>query len=215
MGLQIGSIEPREIARDALLQLRAPPLDFALREVLVARVDGFELRAVDRNAGFRQQPHASAQRDKLGADFLYRGPIVLAEVGNGLVVGRKPLDEPDHFQIAPGLALQTTARLDAIQITVDVELQEGGGMIRGPTSCRRIDTIKAQLAKIERIDERIDRANRIALVDKIIEAFRQQRRLSPISPFNEPLHRLPPQIARRIITATAFLRSQGHSRRSA
>ena len=55
--LQIGRIELREIARDALLQLRPPPLDFALREVLVARVDGFELRAVDRNAGFRQQPH--------------------------------------------------------------------------------------------------------------------------------------------------------------
>ena len=172
--LQIGRIELREIARDALLQLRPSPLDFALREVLVARVDGFELRAVDRNAGFRQQPHVSAQRDKLSADFLYRWPIVLAEVGNGLVVGRKPLDEPDHFQIAPGLALQTTARLDAVQITVDVELQESGGMIRGPTSCRRIDTIKAQLAKIERIDERIHRANRIAIVDKVIEAFRQQ-----------------------------------------
>src|SRR5436189_6355611 len=82
-----------------------------------------------------------------------------------------------------------------------------------PTRCRRIDTIKAQLAKIERIDERIDRANRIALVDKVIEAFWQQRRLSPISPFNEPLHRLPPQIARRSITAIAFLRSQGHLRR--
>ena len=44
--LQIGRIELREIARDALLQLRPSPLDFALREVLVARVDGFELRAV-------------------------------------------------------------------------------------------------------------------------------------------------------------------------
>ncbi len=88
-------------------------------------------------------------------------------------------------------------------------------MIRRPTRCRRIDTIKAQPAKIERIDERIDRANRIPLVDKVIEAVRQQRRLSPIRPFNEPLHRLPPQIARRIITATAFSRSQGQNRRRA
>ena len=47
-------------------------------------------------------------------------------------------------------------------------------MIRRPTGRRRIDTIKAQLAKIERIDERIDRANRVAIVDKVIEAFRQQ-----------------------------------------
>jgi len=36
-----------------------------------------------------------------------------------------------------------------------------------------------------------------------------QHRLPAIGPFNKPLHRLPPQIARRIISATAFLRSQG------
>jgi hypothetical protein len=49
------------------------------------------------------------------------------------------------------------------------------------------DTVEAQLAEIEHIDERVDHANRIALVDEIIEAFRQQRRLPAISPLNEPL----------------------------
>ena len=53
--------------------------------------------------------------------------------------------------------------------------------------------------------------SRVALVDPVIEAVRQQRRLLALGPFNEPLHRLPPQIARRIISATAFSRTQGQN----
>jgi hypothetical protein len=44
----------------------------------------------------------------------------------------------------------------------------------------RIDAIEPEVAKFQRIDEHIDRAYRIALVDPIIKAFRQQRRLLPI-----------------------------------
>src|SRR5262245_56927975 len=45
---------------------------------------------------------------------------------------------------------------------------------------RRPDSLKAQLGNIECIDEGIDHANRIALINPVIEAFRQQRRLRPI-----------------------------------
>ena len=161
---------------------------------------------------FVSSPISRHSSTKLRADLADRRAIVLAEIGDRLVVGRKPAQQPDHFEIAPGLALQPPARLDAVEIAVDVELQENRGMIGRPTGCRRLDTLEAQLAKIERIDERIDRANRIALVDPVIEAFRQQRRLTPIRPFNEALHRSPPQIARRIIAETAFSRSQGQKR---
>ena len=68
-------------------------------------------------------------------------------------------------------------------------------MIAGPAGRRWLDIIEAQFGEIERVDERIDRANRIALVDPVIEAFRQQRRLAAIGPFDEPLHRSPPRIA--------------------
>src|SRR5215813_10455340 len=42
-------------------------------------------------------------------------------------------------------------------------------------------------------NESVDHANRIALVNPVIEAFRQQRRLRPIRPCNEALHQIPPQ----------------------
>ena len=57
-------------------------------------------------------------------------------------------------------------------------------VIPGPPGGGRPDVLEAQLCQFERIDEGIDRANRIALLDPVIEAFRQQRRLTAIRAFN-------------------------------
>ena len=67
-------------------------------------------------------------------------------------------------------------------------------MVRRPARRCRINTIEPEVAQFQRIHEHIDRANRIALVDPIIEAFRQQRRLLAIRPLNETLHHFPPPI---------------------
>jgi hypothetical protein len=48
--------------------------------------------------------------------------------------------------------------------------------------------LEAELVEIKLLDERINDANRIALRDPLIEAFRQQRQLPPIDPFDEPRH---------------------------
>src|SRR5215475_10296398 len=85
-------------------------------------------------------------------------------------------------------------------------------MIRWPPRRRWLDALKAQLGKIQGIDEGIDHANRIALVNPVIEAFRQQRRLRTIRPGNEALHLFPRRIIRRILAAPAFSHSQGQSR---
>jgi len=66
-------------------------------------------------------------------------------------------------------------------------------MIRGPAGRCRIDAIEPEVAEFQRIDEHIDRANRIALADLIIKTFRQQRRLLAIRPLNKAPH-LPPAI---------------------
>ena len=84
--LPVGSVELRQIARHAPLQLEAASLHFVTREVLVTGVDGFELAAVDRDARRHQQAHLPAQFNKLHADLLDRSPTVLAEVGYRLVV---------------------------------------------------------------------------------------------------------------------------------
>ena len=88
-------------------------------------------------------------------------------------------------------------------------------MITRPACDRRFDVFEAQLCQLEFVDEGIDRANRIALVDPVIEAFRQQRRLTANRAFNEPSHRPPPEITGPIVPDSSFSRSQGQEGRFA
>ncbi|MEY9161405.1 hypothetical protein ABIG04_009779 [Bradyrhizobium japonicum] len=71
-------------SRNRRRQLRAPPLDFAAREVLIAIIDCFEFAAADGNAGCREQAHLAAHLDEARADLFDAGTIVLAEIGNRL-----------------------------------------------------------------------------------------------------------------------------------
>src|SRR4051794_33361353 len=48
-------------------------------------------------------------------------------------------------------------------------------MIRRPACCRRLNPLKSHLGQIERIDKHVDHANRVALINEIVEAFGQQR----------------------------------------
>jgi hypothetical protein len=59
-------------------------------------------------------------------------------------------------------------------------------MIRRPFGLGRIRAFKTQFPQIERIDEGINHANRISLVDPVIETFRQQRRLLQSVPATNP-----------------------------
>ncbi len=196
--LPVGRVELGEIAGNALLQLRAPPLHLALREVLVAVVDRLELAAVDGHARRGEQAHLAAQLDKVRAHLAQRSAVVLAEIGDRLVVGHKAPQQPQKLQIAPGFALEPPARLHAVEIAVDVELQENRGVKGGPPRCCRLDTVEPEAGEIERINEGIDCANRIVLVDPIVEALRQKRRLSPICSLDEPLHDHPRKIIREM-----------------
>src|SRR4051794_5051245 len=71
------------------------------------------------------------------------------------------------------------------------------------------------LAQVQRIHEHIDRANRIALVDPIVEAFRQQRRLLAIHHLNETLHHFPRRFSKGIIASTRFSHSLDPEQKSA
>ena len=96
--LAVGGIELAHVACHALFDLLLAALDLALREVVVATVDGLELAAVDGNAGLRQQAHLAAQLDELRANLLDRCAAVLAEVGDGFVIRREPSGQPHHLK---------------------------------------------------------------------------------------------------------------------
>ena len=107
------------------------------------------------------------------------------------MVGDEPAKQPHHLDVTAELAFEPTARLHPVQISVDVELQESRGMIGRPTGLRRLDPFEPELGEIEPIDERVDHANRIVLVDPVLQAFRKQRGLLAIRPCNKARHSIP------------------------
>jgi len=87
-----------------------------------------------------------------------------------------------------GLSLKTPTRLNTIEVAVDIDLQQYFGVIGRSTRRGRIDALKAQLAKIEFIDEGLDHSNRIGLGNIVVKKARQKDALSSVYPLNETLH---------------------------
>ncbi len=62
----------------------------------------------------------------------YRRPVILAEIGNRLVIRNQPTGKPHHLNVAARLTLKPAARLNPIEITVNGELQQHRRMVRRP-----------------------------------------------------------------------------------
>ena len=64
-------------------------------------------------------------------------------------------------------------------------------MIGRPPGFRRLDPFEPELGQIEPIGECVDHANRIVLVDPVLQAFRKQRALPAIRTLNKAPHPIP------------------------
>ena len=170
-------------------KLSAPPLHLRFGEVPIPTVDGLELAAINGNARRREKAYLTAEFDKARTDLAQRQA---AEVRNRLVIRREPAQQPHNLDIASGFSFQPPARLNPIQISIDIKLQEDRRMIRRPTSCRRVHPSETHFGQIERINKYVNHADRVTSVNEIIEAFGQERRLSTIRLFNEAPHQPPP-----------------------
>src|SRR5208283_648735 len=157
--LPVGAVELVQIACNALLDLRHAPLHLGAREVLVTIIDRLELAAVDRDAGLSGKAHRAAKRNEPGADLADGAAVVFSEIGNRLVIGNEPPRQPHHLDVAPSLALEPAARLDPVEIAIDIKLQESRRMIRGPPRRLRIDPAETQLTEIKLINKDINHAN--------------------------------------------------------
>src|SRR5471032_2644871 len=75
---------------------------------------------------------SSARSARNPADGL---AVVLAEVGYGFEVRHQASGQPNQFNVALALPLQTPARLHPIEVSVDVNLQQGRRVIGWPSCC--------------------------------------------------------------------------------
>ncbi len=83
----------------------------------------------------REQVQLTAEHNELPACTANGRPIVLAEIGDRFEVRHQSAGQPHQFDIALGLTLQPSARLDAIEVAVEIDLQHGRWMIAWP-ACR-------------------------------------------------------------------------------
>jgi hypothetical protein len=158
--LQISRVELAQVSRHALLDLSNPALNLRTREVLVAVVDRLELAAIDGDARLCQQTNLSAQRHKLRTYLADRSPVILAEIGNRLVLGNQATDEPHDFNVAASLTLKSPARLNPVEVTVDVELEQHRRMVRRSAGDFRINPVEPQIGQIELIHKYVDHTDR-------------------------------------------------------
>ena len=143
--------------------------DLGHREVLVAIIHRFELAAVNRNNGAGEQAQLAAQHHKLGTHRPDRLAIVPAEVGNRLEIRHQPPGQPHQLDIALRFALHPPARLNPVQITVEINLQQRHWMVRGTAGRCRYNARKAQHRQIQFINEGIDDADRVIFPDVVVQ----------------------------------------------
>jgi len=119
------------------------------------------------------------------------------EVGDRLEVRRESPRQPHQLDIALRFALEPPARRHAVQVSVNVELEQHRRVIARPAGGRRVGAGEAQRLQVQFLDERVDRSDRVVLGDVVIEAVRQQRHLGSILAFDESLHRIPTEQMRK------------------
>jgi hypothetical protein len=64
-------------------------------------------------------------------------------------------------------ALKTPARWNAVKVAVDVDLEHRRRRIARAADIHRMHGCKTELAEVETLNERIDRAHQIVSVDKL------------------------------------------------
>ena len=134
-------------------------------------LDRLEFAAINGDAGLSEQAHHAAQRNETRAHLADGRAIVLAEVGNRLVIWSQTPRQPHHLDVAPSLTLKPAARLDPIEIAVNVELQHDRRMIRRSTGHLGLDAVEPKLGKIEFVHKDLNYPNRIVLADPVSQAF--------------------------------------------
>ena len=82
-----------------------------------------------------------------------RFQIVFAEVSNGFEVGRQLAQQPDHFHIPLTLRFQQPRGTNPVQITVEIQFEQGGRIIRRMARVRTADFGETQRVQIKRGDE--------------------------------------------------------------
>jgi hypothetical protein len=135
------------------------------------RVDRSELAAIDGNKLRTEEVQLLAQQSEGAADLAQGLKVVFAEVSHRLVVGPELLQQPHQFDTALRLLLKAATRTQAVEITIEGELQETTRGIAGAPCRSRHGTSEAACFEGEFVDKGIEEADGIVLGNIVVEAL--------------------------------------------
>ncbi len=76
-----------------------------------------------------------------------------------------------ELDVALRLPLQTAARLDPVEVAVEVDLEQRRWMVGGPAGDLRMHAIEAGLGQIKFIDEDVNRPNWVVFRNVVVKAL--------------------------------------------
>jgi hypothetical protein len=123
--MAISGFELRQVTGNALVDAFETAHHLAFGESVVARVEGFELRAIDGDTRFAEQIELAPQDNERAAELGVGPALVLAEIGDRLEVRCEAAGQPDQLDVALTLAFEAAARRNAVEIAIDVYLEYG------------------------------------------------------------------------------------------
>jgi hypothetical protein len=102
-------------------------------------------------------------------------PSPLLRLNSAIVlkVWRKPAGQPHQFNIALALPLQASARLHPIEITVDIDLEQHGRVVRRLAGARRRGSFESEGCQFEFFDECVNNPHSVVFSDEVIETLWQ------------------------------------------
>ena len=169
-----------QVALKALVSLLEPVVEPRPREIALAAVYRLDAGAVDSQEFTSVQAEFAAQRYKAPEHLAKRPAVVAPEIRDGLEVGPEATQKPDHLEVSVGLHLQAPAGTDAVEVPIDVELQEIARIVPR-SSCRfRLYAPEAGSLQIKAIDERVDEAHRVVGAAIVFHGFWKKQNLRTV-----------------------------------
>ena len=173
----VALVEPREIIGQPLVGRLDEFLQRIAGEIAILVVDRLDARPVHRQQFAPEQVEPLAQQRELAKHRFEGGAVVGAEIGDGLEVRLQRPQQPDDLDVAMAFGFQPAARPHAVEIAVDVKLEQIARRIAGPARRLRLNPREARLDEIEAIDEGVDEADRVVRADVIVHRFGQKKEL--------------------------------------
>ena len=103
--------------------------------------------------------------------------VVLAEIGDGFVVGDLFAGQPDDLDVALAFDFEQAGGTEAMEVAVEIEFEQHGRIVRRGAGGGAAGFGELQLGQIERGDEGVEKADGIFGGDVVFQPFGEEQGL--------------------------------------